>query len=383
MGWGLDSDAIQYGLADTRLTVLESGRLGRSATEYEAAVEGFAGRARAEQMMRSSAAFSSMFQSPTDPVPDPLIPASEFDAATKAELGISITQIAEFIDALIEIGAEQSGPTKRMPEREARARVASMLRWSEDELDATFSLLTLGPRADFLDPPPGFDQRDLYPWAFNRRLSYLGRPLLRRNGDGSAPELLWGTRALIRASEYLFRQLIEGRLKAQSDQMRSLQGRITTHSGEVFNDRVADTYEGTQGLTVRRRVTSIAGRRIARDLGQPLGDIDVLVADPSSKEMLLVETKDFSAARTPAEFANEERKLRKTLKTHGERSTWLSAHLRDALQWLGIDDSTTDEWRVKQLVVVSGEVFTPGLRELPVPVITLSALRDVLSGVPS
>ena len=33
---------------------------------------------------------------------------------------------------------------------------------------------------------------------------------------------------------------------------------------------------------------------------------------------------------------------------------------------------------MKQLVVVSGEAFTPGFRELPVPVITLSALRDEL-----
>ena len=380
VGWALDSDAIKYGLADTRLTVLESGRLGRSATEYEAAVEGFAGRARAEQIMRSSAAFSSMFQSPTDPVPDPLIPASEFDAATKAELGISITQIADFIDALIEIGAEQSGPTKRMPKSETRERVASLLRWPDVELDAAFSLLTLEPRDAFLDPPQGFKPRDLYPWAFNRRLSHLGRPLLLRQESGGAPELLWGTRALIRASEYLFRQLIEGRVKVQSDRMRALQGRITSHSGEVFNDRVAEAYQAAQGLTVRRRVASIAGRRIEREPGQPLGDIDVLVADPSSMEMLLVETKDFSAVRTPAEFSNEERKLREALKTHGERSTWLSAHLRDALRWLGIDDGATGKWRVKQLVVVSGEVFTPGLRELPVPVMTLSTLRAELSG---
>ena len=377
-GWGLDSDAIHYSLADPRLTVLESGRLGRSATEYEAAVEGFAGRAKAEQIARSSAAFSWMFQSPADPAPGPPITASEFDEATEAEFGISITRIAEFTDALIEIGSEQPGPTKRLPERETRERAASVLRWSDVELDAAFSLLTLEPRAQFLDPPTGFDLRDLYPWAFNRQLSYLRRPLLLRKESGGAPEFVWGSRALIRVGEYLLNELIEGRLKASSNRMRSLQGRITSHSGKVFNDRVAEAYEATEGLTVRRRVTSIAGRRIEREPGQPLGDIDVLVADPSSKQMLLVETKDFSSARTPAEFSNEARKLREALKAHGERSTWLSAHLRDALRWLGIDHSATGTWRVEQLVVVSGEVFTPSFRELSVPVITLSSLRDKL-----
>ena len=377
-GWGLDSDAIKYGLADTQLAVLESGRLGRSTTEYETAVEGYAGRARAEQIMRSSSAFSSMFQSPADPDPDPPIPASEFDAATKAEFGISIAQIAEFIETLLEIGDEQSGPTKRLPLAEARERVASRLAWSDGEVDAAFSLLTLMPRADFLTPPTGFDRRDLYPWAFNRRLSYLARPLLVRAESSGAQELLWGARALLRANEYLFRQLIEGRFKAQSDEMRLLQGRITNQSGEVFNDRVAETYEATQGLIVRRRVESIADKRIERRSGQPLGDIDVLVANRSSREILLVETKDSSSARTPAEFANEEKKLRKTLATHGERFEWLQGNLRDTLQWLGVDDGARDEWRVRQLVVVSSEVFTTGLRELPVPVTTIAELRDEL-----
>ena len=176
----------------------------------------------------------------------------------------------------------------------------------------------------------------------------MGRLLLREEGGG-APELLWGTRSLVRAREYLFHQLIQGRIKAQSEQMRSLQDSIANRSGEMFNDRVAEAYEAVQGLTVQRRVTSIAGQRIERQPGQPLGDIDVLVANPSSREMLLVETKDFSAALTPAGFANEERKLRDALKKHRERFVWLCAHLRDALQWLGIDDGTTDEWRVRQL----------------------------------
>ena len=376
---GLDSDAIHYGLADTQLTVLESGRLGGRATDYEAAFEDFGKRAYVEQIMRSSADFPSMFQSPTGPATDPPIPFADVEAATRAEFRVSIMQVAEFLQALVEIGSEQEGPTKRLPETEARARLASELTWSEMEVDAAFNLLTLGPRAVFLDPPDGFDRRDLYPWAFNRRLSYLSRPLLLKEESDSARELVWGTRALIRTNEYLVRQLMHGRLVARSDLMRSLQGRITNHSGVVFNDRVAEAYEAAQGLIVRRRVTAIAGRRIERQPGQSLGDIDVLVANPSTKEMLLVETKNFSAVRTPAEFGNEEKKLREALETHGERSAWLCAHLRDALRWLRIADCGTSEWRVKQLVVVSGEVFTPGLRELPVSVITLSTLRDQLA----
>ena len=58
-----------------------------------------------------------------------------------------------------------------------------------------------------------------------------------------------------------------------------------------------------------------------------------------------METKNFSTARTPAEFASEERKLRETLKIHCERCEWVEENLGDALQWLGIINSNLDTWR--------------------------------------
>ena len=84
---GIESDAIYYGLADTQLTVLDSGRLHGSATDYEAAFVAFGARAYAEQITRSAADFPSIFQAPSEPTPDPPISASELDAATKAEFG--------------------------------------------------------------------------------------------------------------------------------------------------------------------------------------------------------------------------------------------------------------------------------------------------------
>ena len=96
-----------------------------------------------------------MIQDPAEPASEPLISAAEFDAATRAEFGVSITQIAEFVQALIEIGAEQQGPTKHLPESRVRELLESKLGWAEVELDAAFHLLSLGPRPTFLDPPPG------------------------------------------------------------------------------------------------------------------------------------------------------------------------------------------------------------------------------------
>ena len=104
-------------------------------------------------------------------------------------------------------------------------------------------------------------------------MSYLSRPLLLKEASDGARHVYWGTRALIRTNEYLLHQMVEGRFAAESDDLRSLQGRIANRTGEAFNDRVAEVYEAAQGLIVCRRVTSIAGRRIERRRGQPLGTL--------------------------------------------------------------------------------------------------------------
>lgn len=380
IGRGRQSDALYYRLSDTELTVLESGRLGSQETVYAAAVDDYAERSYTQQILHATAAFSSMFQGPSEATGEPPITRAELDEATRAEFGMGMEQTAEFIQALSDIGSGRSGPTKLLPEPELRRQLTIRLRWADEDLDAAFRLLSLGPRAKYLEPIAGLEQRDLYPWAFNRRMSYLSRPLLMRVGDSGENEMMWAEKALARTNEYLFRQIVEGRLHAVSHELRSLQGRIANHTGEAFNDRVADVYGTVQGSIVRRRVERVAGRRIERNRGEPLGDIDVLVADEEARVLLLVETKDFSAARTPSEFASEEKKLREALEIHSERCAWFQTNLGDALQWLAVSEPDPEVWQVEQLVVVSSEAFTPGLRSLPAPVKSLSALRQEIEG---
>ena len=378
--WGRQSDALHYGLADTELSVLESGRLGSLEPAFVEALDDYSERAYTEQIARSSSAFASMVRDPSEPVRQPLISIEELDRATGAEFGLSTTEVARFIQTLIDIGSEQRGPAKHLAEAEVRERLSVELGWTRDQMDTAFRLLSLGPREAYLQPPPGFEQRDLYPWAFSRRMSHLSRPILLKEGNDGSREALWGARALTRTNEYLFRQIVEGRLVATSDELRSLQGRTANLLGEMFNDRVADLYETAEGLIVRRRVRRIGGRRIQRKPGEPLGDIDVLVADRLSRSLSLVETKNFSTARTPAEFASEERKLRETLKIHCERCEWVEENLGVTLEGLGISNGDVKAWRVEQLVVVSSEAFTPGLRDFPVPIKSLSTLRTEVGG---
>ena len=72
--------------------------------------------------------------------------------------------------------------------------------------------------------------------------------------------------------------------------------------------------------------------------------------------------------------------MRETLKIHDERFEWVKENLGDTLQWLRISNKDLSAWRAGQLVVVSSEAFTPGLRKLPVPVKSLLSLRAEIGG---
>ncbi|MGE4053425.1 MAG: hypothetical protein AB7F99_01395 [Vicinamibacterales bacterium] len=380
IGTALDSDSIKYGLSEIQITVLESRRLGRSQSAYQQAVQDFAARSLAERLVRSTASFASMWsaeESDDDSRPVSPIPADDFEKATLAEFGLSLQDIGRFLQFFLDIGTDQSGTVKRLPALDARRAACRSLGWEDSKVDLALNLLSLSPRDEFLRPAMGFQLTDVYPWRFNRRLSYLSRPFIVWMDNGTGIEdVSWGQRALLRTNDYVFRQVIEGRSPAHSDAMQRLRGRIANIDGARFNSRVAEMYKANSDLIVKRGVTGIGTLRIARESGQALGDVDVLVVDPRSKSMYAIETKDFSTSRNPAEFRSEGEKLSKAIEIHQERVDWIEAHLAEVLTWLNIRVEQASRWAILPLIVVSDEAFTPILRRLSMPVISASMIES-------
>ncbi|OZH52451.1 hypothetical protein AFK68_24260 [Hydrocoleum sp. CS-953] len=93
-------------------------------------------------------------------------------------------------------------------------------------------------------------------------------------------EIIWGIRHLYEVQEYLIQFCLTGRLQAKSKEMKEIISKITNQAGEDFNNRIADWFEKDSKLIVCRQVKKIGEIKIEEQKGKPLGDIDVLVADP-------------------------------------------------------------------------------------------------------
>jgi hypothetical protein len=388
-GRGYISDLIHFKLDDPLLSVLPSRRLGvgrntRFMEGREAYLEEFT---RAE-VARSVDRFPRLWRRETQAgKPD----VAEYDAALVDEVGLTLSEIHDFFAGLFARSYEREHEVKVARVSELLDELEQELGWQRERVERAFELFALRPRERFAPPGAPFRLEDVYPWRFNRALSYVRRPLVVRPGtDGD--EVVWGVRGCYVAQQYFGNLVIDGRLKADSSRMRSLIGRLRDEDGRAFNDAVAELFEAQAELIVRRQVKKVGPLRIERRRGEDLGDIDVLIADPELKRLEAVEAKDLTVARTPAELSNE---LKETFQArddrqaaiarHVERVQWLRDHLGDVLKWLGIDDNPA-AWEVEGLIVIDIELMSPYLVDLPFPVLTYRALQNQLrerSGSPS
>lgn len=370
---GILSDAVNYGLSDTELAVLDSGRLGIDRDDrFGQAIEVMSGINAATAIESAHVHYASHWPISED---EPQTPEylEDLERAAVAEFGFTFHELANAIGALIEAGEVRAEPAT-MWLHDVRAILMGSAGLSGERTDAILAALTLGPRDRFV---PAESPPDAYPWRFNRALSYLRRPLILTEEDGRT-EVHWGSRNLYQSGRYLMDLCTSARLKATSEAMSQFLGSVRSAETDAFNDAVADHLRD-QGCEVRPRVTKIGNLPIVRDNGEDLGDIDVLAADARRKILWAVEVKDFEVARTPAELKNEVQKLtdgeQSAAARHAERLAWLHRHLAPAIEWLKLDASR--RWKVRGLIVVSRDLLGPHLHDrLDIPVVSYRDLRD-------
>jgi hypothetical protein len=305
---GMISDAIRFGIADLKLEMLRSNRLGISEGAYGQAHERFVGVYLAGEIYRSTARFASHWRR-SDRAEKPE-DADRIDAAVRTEFGVSLTELNRFLGEAVNVGLSRDGEPKMMPLERFLDEMEENLGWDRALVERAFEVFASRPRDDFLSPPPPLNVIEVYPWRFSRALSYLRKPLLvRLTEDGE--EVIWSVRHCLDSASHLIDLCVGGRLKARSSEMRKMIGELHVRDGEEFNDAVADVYEGFEGWIVKRRVGKVAGRRIKRERGQPLGDVDVLAADPKRRILWAVEAKTWLSRATLRSWRTNSRILSK------------------------------------------------------------------------
>jgi hypothetical protein len=224
----------------------------------------------------------------------------EFWDIWRIEMGFDLDEARRIIDALEDTGIKDNSAILTISQSEYLSLVCSdsVL---EDTARRFLDQFSLSARAQWDKPPEGFSPKDIYPWRFGRRLSFVSRPILRVD-DGDDPLLIIAPGALRKGFAYVVDGAYNGRFEQtffRTKEMRDVWwGKA--REGHTFNAEVASALSEA-GWQVRKNIglPEVLNRKIERDFG----DVDVLAWRSDREEVLIVECKDLSLARNYSEIA--------------------------------------------------------------------------------
>ena len=205
----------------------------------------------------------------------------------------------------------------------------------------------------YLCPPLGFEKSDIWPWRFNRRLSFNRRPIIQTDKD-----IIWGNRQLYHCLLFTLDLINQGKFKSKNKGALSvLIGKISNRRGDYFNDTVYEKLKKFDSIIVDKKVSKLNGQKILGEDKNQIGDIDVLLIIPKKKKIIVAELKDFSFSKTPYEMYQEYNKMfcDKGEKLcyyskHSRRVEWIKSHINDVVSHYKL---TGDKWKVNDVLILS------------------------------
>ena len=349
--WAYKNDLFRYNIFNTPVEFLKSGRIGMSLTEgnYLSSINA---TARNRKLESTSDPRISMY-SPANLLGDF---QDKIDEAFSDEYGFTFQQFTQCIMAIADYGEKIKGDVKRAARASVSEAVVKQTEITADLVDKAIDQITLCRRQDFLVPPAPFKKYDVYPWRFNRELSFTRRPIIQYNDD-----LIWGNRQLHHMWRFTIDLIMDGKYQARRPKLKQLIGKLSNKRGNDFNAAVAQKLSSIDGLIVCEKLAKINGKKIADSNNDVLGDIDVLYIIPDKKKIVVGEVKDFSFAKNPYEMDQEYKRIFVDgdklcyMAKHKRRAAWVKDHLEDVKMHFSLPDG---KWAVKTVMFVSEEIIS-------------------------
>ena len=277
------------------------------------------------------------------------------------EFGLSLDNMFTGVRALVAFA-------QNLEEDVVSSSVGGLRKWITEDgrypaeiVNTTIQSLGIFHRTRWDKAPRGFSMRDINPWRYSRRLSFVFRPILI---DGLTPDchLYYSVNGIVMGLSTLVSRLIDGHLAqefATSREMRSYLGGVDSQKGSEFEEQIAAEFK-SRSWHVRTRVAM-------SEFGAngDLGDVDVL-AWRSSGLLMVIECKRLKLARTVKEIAETCQRFADDesgqAQKHAARVAWIRQYPLKACVVAGL---SLDSLRIRPRFVTNVEVPMKYLNVLP------------------
>lgn len=382
--WGALSESMRMGFDDPEMGLLPSGRIGIDKTLAQEAFKPYAIAKTETSLFRDVENFEANYV-PARKTGETVETdeSKSLDAAFKAEYRIELTQLLRIIGALVNEGFTKGEASIAMEEAALLRLLSTVEGVSGDDINRALGLLTLLERDNVGTPPTGYNVPDIFPWRYNRPISYIRRPLVKIQKDGEI-HYYFGYRHLMQYTDNLLSLLYSSKLPGvTSVEMKSWLAGVSGLKGNPFREAVKQWFEENTAFEVIpheiRMDKGVGKGHVLAD--KHYGDIDLLVIDHARRIIYPIECKNIQGGRNIHEMKVEmddylgrdgndkKAKMRK----HNDRHEWLVAN-KDSLANIVPD---AKNYEVKSFVITADEIPLSYLRknDLPLPIKSFAYLR--------
>ena len=383
--WGALNESIRLGLDDPEMGLLPSGRIGTEKTLERNAFKPYAIAKTESEIFRNIENFEAnyLYSLNGDELKETK-ESKELDEAFNAEFNISLTTLSEIVGTLINEGFTKANACTILEEGNIYQILTKVKGDTIGTITTALDLLSLIERSSIGDTPVGnYTKADIFPWHYNRRLSYLRRPIVKVK-DNEKVYYYFGYRHLMAFTDNLFYLLYSSKLpKATTPLMKGWLASVSSDKGSPFRKKVAEWFEQeTNFLIVPYEIkmdVNTSKAHIKTEI--PLGDIDLMAIDHTNKIVYCIECKNISGGRNVHEMKVEmDEYLGRDGKTakakiylHANRNLWLQKNKSSLSQFVPL----IEEYTIKSLILTADEIPLVYLKKdsLPLPVKSFTFLR--------
>lgn len=377
-------DAIHLGVSDHVITKLPSGRYGIYDDGFLDSVGGFVSARTMELVNNAIEGFASRMDqlsaSDTEKTPgrDPVY--DKIDQAFLSDWGVTFSNLLRVLYACYILAMKKRTSVIDIEVNELIRNLCEIItEMTQETALRCLQRLSLDKRDQYLTPPEGYDIKDIYPWCYNRELSFLRRSFVRYQMTDGTIHCLFGFRSCLQAGVNLADLLYSGRLKNGGSEIGKLLGYFEGEKGKEFNETVRSYLSTLPGLKVWAYDVTIKqkGNLVAE---RDYGDIDVMAYDTTTNILYSIECKNTNTAKNIREMKNEmdeylgrgenpetDRKRALVLK-HLRRHKWLVEHTSQVMTFVGINQAPI----VKSMMLTSEVIPTSYLRKKDTPLSILN-----------
>lgn len=377
ISWAMLSDQIHCELYDVKINILESGRIGVERKNMENMWNPFIRSKTLENIEADIDNFKYNYQENSES--DGSI-SPEVETAFKTEFGLNLTQIVKFNNVLINAGLDQETPCSSLKMFQLEKLFKEKLGCGNEEINNFINLFSLQKREKWEVAPEGFKSSDIWPWRYNRPLSFLKRPLIISPEPEDDPAVLWGPRHVEESERNLVNLVMSGQYtinEKTSQEMKDLTGKIINERGKKFTNKVTKWFEDNSTFQIDSEVQIGPGEKLSNE--SDLGDVDVLAINHEKKQIYSIECKHVFYGRNPREVQHEiEKFIGETeeddswIKKHLKRDSWLKENLENIST---IYDFNPEGFQIFSLFLTVREIQIPYLRNLELPFMAFSNLK--------